>query len=150
MRPIKFRAWDNKYGHMLSDMEEQPLSTLDRDRFIIEQYTGFKTRKGVEVYEGDIVVDDDDKVGTIIFYNGCFMVSFNHVEVESNSFGGSFVQGKTFDKYWDDDLTPLGNIHEHDIKVLTKEYEKKLEVDRLKSIERKKEYDKRRKENGTT
>ena len=70
MRNIKFRAWDKKKNDWFDDDDGELYIELNgniyfgwngevmddyADRVILLQYTGLKDKKGVEIYEGDIL-----------------------------------------------------------------------------------------------
>ena len=90
---IKFRAWDKLRNEYLSagtvsieiHRGNNPIITNKLDgivditnnsRFILEQYTGLKDKKGKKIYEGDIVKVNNgyDTIGEIYFDEGSYEI----------------------------------------------------------------------------
>ena len=111
MRPIKFRAWDEKFKRMFDvdvlaispvmwDSGGTGVSLAYQPHIKVMQYTGLKDKNGKEIYEGDIVRHaTDEGVYKVIFEDGGFYVK--------NLFEYDF---QTINEY---PLEIIGNIYEN-------------------------------------
>lgn len=100
MREIKFRAWDTKRNEMLGwiFLKEKQAKFLEYDWLISMQFTGLKDKKGVEVYEGDIVKIQNEHLKVEWVENGYWMRNEN------------FDQKLTMNETLDSEI--IGNIYE--------------------------------------
>lgn len=80
MRAIKFRGWDKRNQEMIFSgfviNVDGKIGTIindhDWDLELIE-FTGFYDNKEQEIYEGDVIKDDEGIIWKIIFSEGCFI-----------------------------------------------------------------------------
>lgn len=107
MREIKFRAWDGErlrnvwsIGWTEDELDYigTPKYNGPAEHFELMQYTGIEDKKGVSIYEGDIV-SDGVLTGDVQFHEGAYY----------------FGKYRTLDSLISEicDLEIIGNIYEH-------------------------------------
>jgi hypothetical protein len=105
-REIKFRAWNNdikwmskpfSFGQVLN-FHDQIIKTLTNDE-IIMQFTGLQDKKGVDIYDGDIIRHGIAKAeSTVEFIEGSFVLSQNHSCIRHYDINQCEVIGNIYEK----------------------------------------------------
>ncbi|AFR99981.1 YopX family protein [Lentilactobacillus buchneri] len=107
-REIKFRAWDKEDQVMdwpteISWDDGGDIQNVDAyhkkmtNNFVLEQFTSLKDKNGKDIYENDIVQNEQGQQMLINYKSGCFLVG--------NYYFGSIGAGKI--------LEVIGDIHKN-------------------------------------
>ena len=121
MREIKFRAWVYKDSKM--DYNKPQHSTLTRSFAYghkdaeLMQYIGLKDKNGVEIYKGDLLQDDKNRLFEVISdcrisHTGYLMDCIKNKSETDHIQIGRFYEFKSW-LYPDNFLEVIGNIYEH-------------------------------------
>jgi len=109
-REIKFRAWNLGDKRMVEfDLEDlmygtHKLETVDLKYWTVMQYTGLKDKNGKEIYEGDIIFDEDGE------YSKTCIIDWNY---ESGGFFGKALEDDDTYSMVEIDGEVIGNIYEN-------------------------------------
>lgn len=117
MKDMCYRAWDVKRSEMMDwEAITGHCSTMYKvlcnpgDEYALMQYTGLKDRKGVEIYEGDIVSIKDGFIESQYeVYWSDYGFSLIHAKRHGDDYG-VYTRKFALSK---DVYTIIGNIHEH-------------------------------------
>ena len=89
------------------DPTEPPEPGVDELSDVMD-WTGLKDKNGKDIYEGDIVEEEPDFAGAIIFRNGCFRLKYRSVP---DGWADEYVP--VYEEPGFADCEVIGNIHEH-------------------------------------
>jgi uncharacterized phage protein (TIGR01671 family) len=125
MREIKFRAWDERRKDMyyINDFywfEEEGVHDSNGEghyaNYILMQYTGLKDRNGKDIYEGDIIRDNDGFLWVVYFEDGIYCAK-----------GGEFETIEYLIEFCPEWCEVIGNIYKNPELLEEIENESKVE-----------------------
>lgn len=84
---------------------------------VIMQYTGIKDLEGNEIYEGDILKNNMDSIGLVIWFSsgnsGCYWQVQDEFDRKRNKTGNLQMLGLVGDDWCDFEIKKIGNIYEN-------------------------------------
>jgi hypothetical protein len=111
-REIKFRAWDKSCNKMrgengIKDCFSLRSDGVYNDDYILMQFTGLIDKNGKEVYEGDIVIHDSEKI--VVSYGIQSVDAFEGAGFNLWSFYGEKLGGFRLQS----EIEIIGNVFEN-------------------------------------
>jgi len=124
MRKIKFRCWDKVKKEMIptEDLElswlpnecilvmgDDRVDVNEEDTFNLMQFTGLKSKSGIEIYEGDIIESPEGWRGVVIFEKGDYCIDwteFQETEYEWVGTSCTTLESKG-------EIKVIGNLYEN-------------------------------------
>ena len=106
-REIKFRVWDSisKAFHYWGNIQNNKFNDFDLEHYTLTQFTGRKDKNGTDIYEGDVVLEEDYSSGA------CLNQQMKKKVVEYRTSGCiGFVCG--FNIEFTTNIEVIGNIHQ--------------------------------------
>ena len=107
MREIKFKAWNKAHNIMYYDIIHPDVwsySFLNKEFYLWLQYIGLKDKYSKEIYEGDLLMNPEGKIGEVVFFNGSFMLQIHKSKEDAHylTLNDGMVRNKTI----------IGNIYQ--------------------------------------
>jgi uncharacterized phage protein (TIGR01671 family) len=109
-RIIKFRVWDEKYNCWETDRQEfYPNHDIVKQGRIYQQFTGLLDKNGKEIYEGDIIQDNQGQ-----FYQIVFDDKYCRFDLTTYGFLNKLSQGSYNTMIWESKIIKIiGNIFQN-------------------------------------
>ncbi|WP_163226569.1 YopX family protein [Campylobacter fetus] len=133
MREFKFRAYfrmdGNTYAVLAIDFSKDVATLYDAkteadfsvsfEDIELMQYTGYRDKNGIRIYEGDVLIKIDDKyeeLYTVVYKYGCFYLFHRGMD------DPLFLDGQSFyETYYE----VIGNVYENEDDVLYRKVRRK-------------------------